>query len=310
MLSLKSVCKRYRDNQALNKVSFDVNPGEVVALLGANGSGKTTTVQAICGLVLFDQGDIHMQGQSIVNNREYLGRIGAVLDGSRNVNWRLTVAQNADYFSRLKGIPSARQKSYVAQLEQQLGLAEYRGQEVMKLSTGNRQKTAVLCALAHSPQLLLLDEPTLGLDLDTVAELQNIILSQVRHGEQGFLVTSHDMSFIDNICNKVVVLDQGNVIFHGCIDTLKRKLFSFELRLTCEQGQKTQVEQAIASLCSGSYQLRVEQEQVSLQYNAAAQVLPLLAWLAQQAWTPALMTIEQLTIEKAYRSLMAQESPL
>jgi ABC-2 type transport system ATP-binding protein len=307
MLSLQSVSKHYGEKRALDKVSFEVNAGEVIALLGANGSGKTTTIQSICGLLLFEEGDITFDRRSITSDKAYLGKIGAVLDGSRNVNWRLTVSQNADYFARLKGPLVKNHKTHIAQLEERLGLAEYRGQTVMKLSTGNRQKTALLCALVHSPNLLLLDEPTLGLDMDTVTELQDIIVNQAQQFQQGFLITSHDMSFIDSICNKVVVLDKGKVIFSGSAQQLKEKLFGYELLLQAREEQLKDMKQFIVEQVSESNQVSVSGNVLSLQYNNVSLAVPVVAWLQTQAWQPEKLTINELNIEKAYRSLVKKE---
>ena len=304
MLALHSISKSYEDKIALNQVSFDVANGEVVALLGANGSGKTTTIQSICSLVIFDEGDITFDGQSVKNNRRYLKKIGAVLDGSRNINWRLTVEQNAGYFARLKGARSADVKPYIQELEERLGLAQYRGTEVMKLSTGNRQKASLLCALMHSPQLLLLDEPTLGLDLQTVSELQSIITSQAQTQQQGFLITSHDMSFIDQICTKVVVLEQGCIVYQGAIDELKKQLFQYELLIKSSVHNLKAVRQQIARLPTGEQQLDTNDSELRYCYNSVPQVLPILAWLEQQNWQPESLEIQKLNIEKAYRTLI------
>ena len=175
MLSIEQLSKSYGDVRALSDISFSLGKGEVVALLGANGSGKTTTINSICGLIDFEQGDISVLGKSVKESPKYLRDIGAVLGGCRNINWRLTASQNAEYFARLRGASSKVFKPNIEMLESRLGLEKYRGQAVRKLSTGNKQKAALMSALCYQPSLLLLDEPTLGLDVTTVHELQKII---------------------------------------------------------------------------------------------------------------------------------------
>ncbi len=308
MLSVREVCKDYAGKSALSQVSFDLMQGEIVALLGANGSGKTTTVQSICGLVKFEQGDILFERESILGNSRYLQHVGAVLDGSRNTNWRLTASQNAQYFARLHGVSSRQSGATIKELQHKLGLEPYQGQEVMKLSTGNKQKAALLCALAHQPKLVLMDEPTLGLDLNTVAELQDIIRSQARNEGQGFLVTSHDLSFIDRICSHVVVLDQGQVVFNGSLVDLKKKMFSFELRLQLKPAHIPDVLLAVSEKCRGKFDSQHNKDGLSIKYDSVGQVLPLLGWLDSQVWQPDTLHIEELGIEKAYRSLTQQES--
>lgn len=306
MLSVQSISKVYGQKHALSQVSFELQPGEIVALLGANGSGKTTTVQSICRLLEFEHGDILFEGQSVRSNPGFLRNVGAVLDGSRNTNWRLTAGQNAEYFARLRGVKPAQSRPMIAQLQDKLGLSVYRDKEVMKLSTGNKQKAALLCALAYTPKLLLLDEPTLGLDMQTVSELQDIIVSQARDAQQGFLITSHDLSFIDQICTRVVVLDQGKVIFNGLLNDLKAQMFHYELRLVANAEHLDMLTQSAPSLLEGKWEVQREEDNLSLHYDNVSQVMPVLAWLAQQTWTPASLQIEQLNVEKAYRSLTQQ----
>lgn len=304
MLSVKKLSKKYADKTVLQDVSFDIVPGEIVALLGANGSGKTTTINSICQLIEFEGGEITFDGQSIKTDRAYLSQIGAVLGGSRNINWRLTPSQNAEYFAALRGHSGKAVKHHINALQQRLGLDQYKKLEVLKLSTGNKQKAALLSALSYSPRLLLLDEPTLGLDLNTVQELQDIIQHQSAESKQAFLITSHDMSFIDKICQKVIVIDQGKVIFSGTIAALKNTLYSYKLRAQLSSSVINEAfEQHVKSLCSGRYQLQLEQDVLSVDYETPEQVMPLLSWLHTQNFCPTELSISPLKMEDAFRSL-------
>jgi len=306
MLEIKGLSKQYGQAVALQDVSFEVNQGEIVALLGANGSGKTTTINSICNLIEIDSGDINFEGLSIQKDRRYLAEIGAVLGGSRNINWRLTASQNARYFAALKGYQSKQIRSNIAKLEQQLGLDKYANLEVLKLSTGNKQKASLLCALAYSPKLLLLDEPTLGLDFGTVNELQDIIKQQSNSIGQGYLITSHDMSFIDKICQKVIVIDKGKLIFNGSIEALKSKLFTYRLRFIAPNLNDEQAKSAVLQHCLGDYHYQQDQHVLNIQYKQPEQVLGLLAWLHSSCVELTDLSMTKLTMEDAYQSLTAR----
>lgn len=307
MLSVNQLSKSYGKHQALKDVSFDIAPGERVALLGANGSGKTTTINSICRLLHFDQGEVLFEGKDITQSNDYLRNIGAVLGGCRNTNWRLTTHQNADYFARLRGVTGKQVKQTIEDLEKRLGLDQYHGKELGKLSTGNKQKASLLCALAYQPKLLLLDEPTLGLDIQTVSELQNIIIEQSEQLNQAFLITSHDMMFIEKICNRVIVIDQGKVIFSGAIDSLKQQLFHYEMRLKLTDADSARLNGSLNELWPGSKQIESNNNQIIIRYDEPNQAFATINWLSQHDISPQELQINPLSVETAYQTLLSRE---
>ena len=304
MLSVNELCKSYAQELALSNVSFSLNRGEVVALLGANGSGKTTTVQSICRLIEWDQGEIKIDNIDTRSSPSFLKQIGAVLGGCRNTNWRLTAKQNADYFARLRGFSGASIQQNIDKLHSALGLDEHSKKEVMKLSTGNKQKAALLSALGYSPDFVLLDEPTLGLDFNTVNDLQVIIKEQLQTAEQGFLVTSHDLGFIDKICDRVVVLDHGHLLFEGSLDSLKERLFKYELNLQVNQPIDLCI---LNRLWTGRFDLHVDQQTIKVNYESPDQSLKMLHYLHENKIQPLLLQIDSLSMEKAYQALVQQK---
>ncbi|MFT6345516.1 MAG: ABC-2 type transport system ATP-binding protein [Paraglaciecola sp.] len=304
MLAVKELSKSYAAEPALSNVSFSLNRGEVVALLGANGSGKTTTVQSICRLIEWDQGEIFIDNIDTRTSTSFLKQIGAVLGGCRNTNWRLTAKQNADYFARLRGFSGSSIRKNIEKLHTALGLDEHAKKEVMKLSTGNKQKAALLCALSYSPDFVLLDEPTLGLDFNTVNDLQRIIKDRVEVAEQGFLVTSHDLGFIDKICDRVVVLDHGKLLFEGSLDTLKARLFKYELTIELKQPIELSI---LNNLWAGRFDLQLDQQTIKVNYGSPEQSLVMLHYLHEHNIQPLQLQIDSLSMEKAYQTLVQQK---
>ena len=228
LVSVDGLSKHYGEKNALSEVTFDIKRGEIVALLGPNGSGKTTLVKCMASLVIADKGEIAFDGISTKSDRTYLSDLGAVLEGSRNIHWRLTVEQNAKYFARMRGASSASVNARMERLIEMLGLAAYRKLEAGKLSTGNRQKVAVLCALVHRPSMVLMDEPTLGLDLATVEAIRDFIVEEVQREGRTFMITSHDLQFVEDICERVLVIHEGRLLFDGALAYLKHKLHQYE----------------------------------------------------------------------------------
>lgn len=305
LLEIRNLVKTYGPSRALDGVSFTIAPGERVALLGANGSGKTTTVRSICKLLEWDGGDIFFEGQPIKQRKQYLAEIGAVLEGSRDLNWRLSAKQNALYYSGLRGVLDKQALPTIDTMMDRLRLSQYGSRIVGRLSTGNRQKTALLCALVHQPKLLLLDEPTLGLDLQTMDELERVLLGLK---DQAMLVTSHDLRFIEKICTRVILIDKGRVLFDGDSKGLRKKMFHYELVLHLPEETAKDLALEVGPLLAGE---RTSAEfagsSLIVQYDSPAAVMGLMAWLHSNAVRVLDMTIAPLSLENAYKKMMASE---
>lgn len=197
---------------AVSDVSFTVAAGHIVGFLGPNGAGKTTTIKMLLGLITPTQGTIQINGQQPL---QALCSVGAVLEGSRNLYWRLSPAENFDYWGGLRGIPhqTARQRG-LANLAR-FGLSAKANQPVRELSRGMQQIVAICCALIHQPKLLLLDEPTLGLDLPAVEKVQTIIRQLVAETQLGVLLTTHDMGVAQALADDLLMIDRGKIAFRG-----------------------------------------------------------------------------------------------
>jgi len=166
VMETRNLCKSYgRGKQrfeAVQQVSLTLHQGEVLAFLGPNGDGKTTTIKMIAGLVRPDGGQVTVAGADPHRQPGALRNIGAVLEGNRNLYWRLTPEENLEYFGVLRQVPRKVAHRRGLELLARFGLQEKRNVPVQKLSRGMQQKVAIAVALIHHPQLLLLDEPTLG----------------------------------------------------------------------------------------------------------------------------------------------------
>ncbi|WP_100658488.1 ABC transporter ATP-binding protein [Alteromonas flava] len=304
MLDVQQLSKRYGEQHALDDVSFSLRPGEIVALLGANGSGKTTTINAICRLLEWDSGDILINQLSTQTSTGFLRHVGAVLGGSRNCNWRLTAKQNAEYFARLRGFSGPTVRATIDRLHTQLGLDVHGNKEVMKLSTGNKQKAALLCALSYQPDYVLLDEPTLGLDFSTVEELKNIILQQAKVKQQAFLITSHDLGFIDTLCDRVLVLEHGRLIFDGDIHALKSRLFNYQLTLS---GDSLPEQKIFESLWQGRFELNFCDNEIQVLFEQPEQSFATAAYLYEKQLVVHDYQVQPLSIEQAYQALVREQ---
>lgn len=220
---------------ALDDVSFSVGAGEVVGLLGANGAGKTTTLKCICTLVRPSSGAIRICGaDALAHPRRALAHLAAVLEGNRNIYWHLTPRENMEFFAGLRGMPRHAVRSSVDRLIEQFDLRAKERTPARMLSRGMQQKLAISCALVQQPDVLLLDEPTLGLDLRTTYELRGILKDVARQGNRTVLLSSHDLQVVQDVCDRVIIVAGGRVVADGAVDGLLASFRSQTYRITID----------------------------------------------------------------------------
>ena len=196
---------------AVKQVSLSIAPNQVLAFLGPNGAGKTTTIKMIAGLILPDTGWVKVAGRNPHREPQALGLLGAVLEGNRNLYWRLTPEENLAYFGVLRGLSQrvAHQRSQI--LLERFGLTDKRRKLVQTLSRGMQQKLAIAVALIHDPPLLLLDEPTLGLDVEATESVKHLVREIAAEG-RAILLTTHQLNIAEELSDRVAIIHQGEIL--------------------------------------------------------------------------------------------------
>lgn len=221
--------------RALAGVSFRVARGEIVGLLGANGAGKTTVIKILCGLLRPTSGRAEAFG--VPPSRPEVARyVAALLEGSRNVYWRLSVEENLRFFAGLQGVPPREARRRTAELVARFGLDEKRRTTANLLSQGMKQKLALACALVKGAPILLLDEPTLGLDVETSHELRGMIRELATGEGKTVLLSSHDMGVVEDTCRRVVILARGRVVADDLVPNLLALFRTKAYRVSLRDG--------------------------------------------------------------------------
>ncbi|MFW5743766.1 MAG: ABC transporter ATP-binding protein [Spirochaetota bacterium] len=241
LLEVSALVKRYRSGgqavTAVDGISFSAGRGTVLGILGPNGSGKTSTIKAILGLITRDGGAIRVAGHDPAGERRaVLAMSGAVLEGARNIYWRLTVRENVRYFAGLRGLSPKAVRSREEELLTLLGLTDRATARVGTLSRGYQQRCAIACALIHDPAVVFLDEPTLGLDVSSRETIRTSVRDWARGGKL-VVITSHDMAFIERSCDRALVMRNGSLVTEGAISSLMSSLAQHTLALTF--GERT-----------------------------------------------------------------------
>ena len=218
VLSIRDLRKAYGDKIAVDRISFEVNRGEIVGLLGPNGAGKTTTISMILGVLQPDSGSIHVDGMDLATCRaQALGRtnfaaVYAPLPGN------LTVQQNLRVFGLLYGVNGLSERTNA--LIRQFDLEKFRNVKCGVLSSGEQTRVALAKAMLNQPHLLLLDEPTASLDPVAAREIRARIREFAVSGDGGVLWTTHNMVEVQDVCDRVLFLSHGRIMLEGDPKTL------------------------------------------------------------------------------------------
>ena len=265
---IKSIFKsEYKIKKAVDNVSFTVKKGEAVAFLGPNGAGKTTTTKMMTGLIYPTSGEISVLGfKPQDRNKEFLMKIGLVMGNKTGLNWDLTARQTFSIYQKIYKIPIEKYKSRLDKLSKLLNVDEHLDTPVRKLSLGERMKLELIGAILHDPEILFLDEPTIGLDIISKQNIRKFLREiQKDHGIT-LILTSHDMDDIELVCDRVLVINNGQLVFDNTIDYLKSNYnkdkyvkFYFD---------------SIQDLDLNSYGEIYEQKDASITYKVAPTSLP------------------------------------
>ncbi len=211
MIEIKELTKIYKDTVAVDKLSLNIDDGELVSFLGINGAGKSTTVKMLSCLTCPTSGDAFINGKSIVKNREDVKKIIAVVPQEEAVAQGLTVKENLQLIAGIYNIDNCEKE--IADIAEKLGLTDYLNKKASKLSGGYKRRLSIAMALITKPKILFLDEPTVGLDVIARSELWDIILSL--KGKTTMFLTTHYMEEAEKLSDRVAIMKNGKLIKYG-----------------------------------------------------------------------------------------------
>ncbi|AFZ26044.1 ABC-type uncharacterized transport system, ATPase component [Cylindrospermum stagnale PCC 7417] len=213
--------RTYHSIKAVQDVSFEIAPGEVVGFLGPNGAGKTTTLKMLTGLIHPTSGTVKVAGQVPFRRQEaFLQKITLVMGQKQQLIWDLPALDSLKINAAVYNIPDKEFQRRVGELSEMLFLSGKLTQPVRKLSLGERMKAELLAALLHRPQVLFLDEPTLGLDVNAQVAVRDFLREYNQRYQATILLTSHYMADITALCQRVLLIHQGKLMYDGSLDGL------------------------------------------------------------------------------------------
>jgi ABC-type multidrug transport system ATPase subunit len=213
IISVHNLSKQFKDVNAVNNLSFTVNEGDVYGFLGQNGAGKSTTIRMLLSLITPTAGQIEIFGKSLFTHRsEILKQVGAVIEKPDLYKY-LSAYQNLRIFAKMSGV-KVTNDLLMAQLKM-VGLDERAHSKVKTFSQGMKQRLGIAVALVHNPKLIILDEPTNGLDPQGIADMRNLIMRLSKEMGKTVLVSSHLLSEIEIIANRIIIINKGQKVVEG-----------------------------------------------------------------------------------------------
>lgn len=217
------IAPQYKWITAVDNLSFTIPTGEIVGFIGANGAGKSTTLKMLTGILTPDQGDIMINGLDMKKyHRQIVSKIGVVFGQRSQLCWDIPVSESFRLFKDMYHVPEAVYKENIEIFSDILNLSDFVQKPPRLLSLGQRMKADLAAALLHNPDVLFFDEPTIGSDVLAKTKIRDLIHTINRERNTTIILTTHDMSDIEDLCEKMIIIDKGKLLYSGTLNELKR----------------------------------------------------------------------------------------
>ncbi|MBF1719933.1 MAG: ATP-binding cassette domain-containing protein [Streptococcus sp.] len=223
--------------KVISDLNLEIHQGEIVGYIGENGAGKSTTIKMILGIIPADSGEVTVFGRKSFNNRRKNAKdIGVLFGQKSHLWWDLPLIDSFNFLQKIYSKTSKQDMEWLKWLMSELEVDDYVDQPVRELSLGQRMRGEFICALIHSPKLVILDEPTIGIDVQTKKKMMEMILKINEQKNTTFMITSHDFQEIEKVSQKIIILDKGENAYQGSIEDFKNQ-YSFLKKIMFEHEQ-------------------------------------------------------------------------
>jgi ABC-2 type transport system ATP-binding protein len=284
--------REYQVKEAVQNVSFAINRGEIVGYIGPNGAGKSTTIKMLTGILVPSGGEVTVNGLVPYRQRtENAKKIGVVFGQRTQLWWDLPLIESFELLRHIYKLPEERYKANMARFSALLGMDEFINTPVRQLSLGQRMRADLAAALLHDPEILYLDEPTIGLDVVAKEKIREFILEMNRERQLTVILTTHDMQDIERLCERMILIDKGTVIYDGPIAQIKTR-FGKQRTLVVD------LEESPAAVeVPGAELVRREENRLWLRFNRDEVSASALIARVSAHWSIRDLTVEEPQIE-------------
>jgi len=220
-ITVENLTKQYGSQKAIDSISFDVKPGEILGFLGPNGAGKTTTMKIITCFMAPSDGDVKVGNLSIYDDQEEIKKQIGYLPENNPLYYEMPVLEYLDFVADLQGVEKSKIKNRIVEMVHLTGLNEEKHKKIGELSKGYRQRVGLAQAMIHDPEVLILDEPTTGLDPNQIIEIRKLIRELGR--EKTVVLSTHILPEVEATCDRILIINKGKIVADGTPDTLRKQ---------------------------------------------------------------------------------------
>ena len=246
MIEVENLTKRYGPTLAVSDISFAVRQGEILGFLGPNGAGKTTTMRIITGFLSASSGQVRVAGYDVAEEPLEAKRHVGYLPELPPVYPDMTVKEYLAFAGRIKGVARSQLKTRIGEISEKCAIADVQNRQIGKLSKGYRQRVGLAQALIHNPDVLILDEPTAGLDPKQIIETRELIKGLA--GQHTVVLSTHILPEVSKTCQRVIVINQGTVVAMGAPEELTTRLQGYETVLVTAEGPAAEIMSKLQSV--------------------------------------------------------------
>ena len=235
-IKIDGVTKRYGNQTAVDRISFEVKTGEILGFLGPNGAGKTTTMKMITNYIAISEGDITIGGESVKKNADHLKKFIGYLPEHNPLYLDMPVMDYLAFCAQLQGMAKSKIQIRIREMIDLCGLDREKHKKIGELSKGYRQRVGLAQAMIHDPEILILDEPTTGLDPNQIVEIRKLIKEMGR--AKTVILSSHILQEVEATCDRILIIDRGSIVADGTAASLRSKFQGQEeIKIKIEDGE-------------------------------------------------------------------------
>lgn len=303
---VENLTKKYGSQRAVDNISFEVKTGEIVGFLGPNGAGKTTTMKIITCFMAPSDGDVKVGGNSIHNNQELIKKKIGYLPENNPLYYDMQILDYLKFVAELQGVPKSKIESRIIEMVRLTGLNDEKHKKIGELSKGYKQRVGLAQAMIHDPEILILDEPTTGLDPNQIVEIRKLIRELGR--EKTVILSTHILPEVEATCDRILIINKGKIVADGTSEILKKQAQGEEvLRIQIlEASSKDEIINALQGLESVSLVDPIKESENSFIINSTPGVSSrkdIFKLCVNKNWILSEMTPIETKLEDIFRQL-------